>query len=485
MATRYLAIDLGAASGRAVLGTLHDGRVELEEVHRFATPLVDRGGHLFWDLEELWAQVREGVRLGLEAAPDLRGVSVDSWAVDYVPVDRDGRPLRDPYSYRDPRTAGMMARAFAAVPPKELYRRTGIQMQPFNTIFQLLADVEGEPEVVRATAHRLLIADYLLFRLSGRAVAERTMASTTQLMDALTGWWDTSLLERLRLPLDGWAPIVQPGTRLGMLAGEGMTAREVAVIASCSHDTAAAVAGTPADVDGPPWAYLSTGTWSLLGTERREPILTEAARAANFTNEAGLDGTIRFLKNLMGMWILQECERDSAEGGAWDPATIIAEARAADSPERLIDVHDPRFAARGDMTAKVLARCAEDGVRPPKSRGELVRLLLESLAAAYGEGLRQIEALTGERIRAVHMVGGASRNDLLCELTANACGCVVLAGPVEATALGNVLVQARALGDLPPGSSVRDVARASAAPREHHPRRMSTTSLSSNQQPGQ
>jgi rhamnulokinase len=468
VATRYLAIDLGAASGRAMLGTLEDGRVALEEVHRFATPLVERDGHLFWDLESLWAHVREGLRLGLTAAPDLRSVSVDSWAVDYVPVGADGRALRDPYAYRDPRTRGAMKRAFAIVPPEEIYRRTGIQMQEFNTLYQLLADVAGEPQVVAATAHRLSIADYILFRMSGRAFAERTMASTTQLMDVSTGWWDTSLMERLGLPLDGWPPVVKPGTTLGPLVVEGLPANAALVLTSCSHDTAAAVAGTPGDAQGAPWAYLSTGTWSLLGVERREPILTEAARTANFTNEAGIDGSVRFLKNLMGMWILQECERD--EGGRWDPAELMVEARSAPAPAALIDVDDPRFAARGEMNAKLRAQCAERGIEVPRSRGELVRLVLESLAASYARALRELERLTRESIGVLHVVGGASRNALLCELVADACGCEVLAGPSEATALGNVLVQARALGDLPAGASLRDVARASAELRAYHPR---------------
>jgi rhamnulokinase len=472
VATRYLAFDLGASSGRAMLGTLDEGRVALDEVHRFPTPLVERDGHLHWDLGALWAELLEGLRLALRVAPDLRGVSVDSWAVDYVPVGHDGRALRDPFAYRDPRTRGAMERAFARVPAEEIYRRTGIQMREFNTLYQLLVDAEEEPETARATAHRLLVADYLLFHLSGHAVAERTMASTTQLVDVRTGEWDAGLIARLGLPAGGWPPIVAPGTPLGPLSVARVGESRATVVATCSHDTAAAVAATPASVDGRGWAYLSTGTWALLGVERREPIVTDAARAANFTNEAGLDGTVRFLGNLMGMWILQECERESRErGSAWDAAAVVEEARAAPAPARLLDVDDAAFATRGEMEEKIAAWCAGRGIAAPGSRGELVRLVLASLADAYGRAVRRMEEITGEPIDVLHLVGGASRNDLLCRLVADACGREVLAGPAEATALGNVLVQARALGDLPPGSSLRDVARASAALRSYRPDR--------------
>jgi rhamnulokinase len=466
----YLAFDLGAGSGRAMLGVVEGGSIALEEVHRFRTPLVERAGHLFWDLDALWEQLSEGLERALKKAPDLRALSVDSWAVDYVPLDRDGSPLRDPYAYRDPRTRGMPERAFSRVPAEEIYRRTGIQMQEFNTAYQVLADVEMEPDVTAATATRLLMADYFLFRWSGRRVAERSMASTTQLMDVRTGDWDLELMERLGVPTVGWPQIVPSGTLLGPLSLHG-TASPPMVVAGCSHDTAAAVAAVPADERGGGWAYLSTGTWALLGVERDEPVASEQARAANFTNEAGLDGTVRFLKNLMGMWMLEECRREAAERGEhWEYPTLFAEAEAAPAPAGTLDLSDRRFAERGEMRSKVAARCVAQGMTPPSTPGELVRLLMESLAAEYARALEELEGLTGEPVEVLHVVGGASRNGLLCQRIADASGRRVVAGPTEATALGNVLIQARALGDLPPGTSIRRVVRSSCVPREYHPR---------------
>ena len=470
MQASYLAVDLGASSGRAVLGILDGERVTVEEIHRFPTPLVARDGHLFWDIDTLWSEVRHGVSLALEREPALRSVSVDSWAVDYVPLAAEGRLLRQPYSYRDPRTRGMMARAFEFVPGYELYRRTGIQMLELNTLYQLLADMDEEPATLHATTNRLLIADYLLYRLSGRPVVERTNASTTQLMDVATGDWAYDLMNRFGLPVTGWPEIVPPGTILGPLREPaGGDAGGPVVVASCSHDTAAAVAAVPAQ-DGSRWAYLSSGTWSLLGVERDAPLITDDALAANFTNEAGLDGTVRFLKNLTGLWVLQECERGWREAGETiDYDALFVEAAAAPPPQALVDLNDARFNDRCDMEARLLEYLRERGQSLPRSRGELVRLILESLAVSYAVALLELERVTGERIETLHVVGGGSKNALLCQLTANACFRRVVAGPAEATALGNLLVQARTLGDLPPGRSIRDVVRASVELREYIP----------------
>jgi rhamnulokinase len=467
----YLAFDLGASSGRAMLGTLEDGRIELEEVHRFPTPLVEREGVLYWDIEALWGELRHSLEQALRRAPGLRSVSVDSWAVDYVPVDEKGKLLRLPYCYRDPRTRGRMEQAFERVPAEELYGRTGIQFLEFNTVYQLLADRDEEPELLGRTANRLLIADYLLFRLSGRPAVERTNASTTQLLDVETGEWAMDLVRRLGLPETGWPEVVAPGTVLGpLIVGADEATRSPRVIASCSHDTACAVAAVPADPHGPAWAYLSSGTWSLLGVELAEPVLTDAAREANFTNEAGLDGSVRFLKNLTGLWVLQECEREWREAGErFDTETLIAEAEAANPPAGLVDLDDPRLGERGGMQGRLLACCRDSGVPEPRTRGETVRLVLESLAAGYARSLGQMERIIGRAVERLHVVGGGSRNALLCRLTAERCGCTVIAGPAEATALGNLLVQARALGDLPPSSSIRDVVRASCELREFHP----------------
>ena len=473
----YLAIDLGASSGRAVVGTLDGARMRMTEVHRFRTPLVEDDGHLYWDAEALWAEARTGLARALEAAPTLRSVSVDSWAVDYVPLGADGVALRRPYAYRDTRTTGRMARVLDRVRPDALYAMTGVQFLPFNTLPQVVADLEDEPATVARTATRLLIADWLLYRLSGAMVAERTMASTTQLYDVRAGTWAGPLLHAVGDAPSRWPQLVDPGTPLGRVRPDALPpARRDAggaapqVIATCSHDTAAAVAAVPADGDEA-WAYISSGTWSLVGAELTAPVLTPAARAAGFTNEVGLDDTIRFLKNRTGTWVLEECAREWADAGTpvgWDE--LQAEALAAGSMGFVVDCNAPPFAERGDMLAKVADACRAVGAPAPAGRGALVRLVLESLADSYRRTLDELESLTGQDVRVLHVVGGGSRNALLNQLTADVCGRRVLAGPDEATALGNLLVQARTLGDLPPGVGVREAARHSSTLTEYAPR---------------
>ncbi len=468
MASTHLAFDLGAGSGRAMLGTLAGGRLRVDEVHRFATPVRERGERLTWDLEALWDELRTGYERARRAAPALASLSVDSWGVDYVPLDRDGVPVRAPYCYRDPRTAGMMTQALAEVPRSELYAATGVQFMEVNTLYQALADRILEPDMTARTATRLMIADYFHYRFGGQAVAELTLASTSQLVDVRSGDWAFDLIRRLELAPRTWPPIVPPSTPIGR------TAEGVAVVAGCSHDTASAVAAVPADAGGgPPWAYVSSGTWSLLGVERTAPLLSDAAFQANFTNEAGIDGTVRFLKNLTGLWVLQECERawrDAGSPAGYDELTRQAE--AARSAQPVVDFDDPAFAQRSDdMPDRIRRHCRNRGLPAPRTRGETVRLILESLAQAYRRKLRTLEALVGERLPVLHIVGGGARNALLCRLTAEACGCTVVAGPAEATAIGNLLVQARATGALPAGRSIRDVVRASVTPAIYQPER--------------
>lgn len=469
----YLAIDLGASSGRAVLGTLDGAAMHMDEVHRFATPLVEEDGHLFWDIEALWAEVRVGVAAALRAAPMLRAISVDSWAVDYVPLAAGGEPLRRPYAYRDPRTHGRLAEAVARIGADTLYGRTGIQFLEINTLPQIVADLHDEPELVARTATRLLIADYILYRLSGAVAAERGMASTTQLLDPRTGEWAHDVIRAIGDEPSRWPRIVSPGTVLGPARPGVLPAGTRAaplVVAGCSHDTAAAVAAVPASGDRG-WAYISSGTWSLVGAERRAPMLTRAAREAGFTNELGLDGTVRFLKNRTGMWVLEECLREwSARGERPSIDALLRDAAAASPSGGLLDLDAPALAERGDMPAKLAAACRAAGIAVAADRGRLVRLVLDSLAGTYRRTLAELEALTGERVEVVHVVGGGSRNALLDQLTADACGRPVVAGPAEATSLGSLLVQARALGDLPHGVSVRAAACLSAPLAHYAPR---------------
>jgi rhamnulokinase len=415
----------------------------------------------------------------MEASPGLRSLSVDSWGVDYVPLDKAGSPLRRPYRYRDPRTNGVMERAFEILPAEAIYAHTGIQFLQFNTLFQLLADAaersgersradgavragEARGGAVSGPIHRYLtMADFFNYRFSGKAVVEVSMASTTQLMDVETRAWSQPVFDAFALDPARWPPIVPSGTALGP-AREAPT---VTVLATCSHDTGSAVAAVPAPGERS-WAFVSSGTWSLLGVERREPILTPEARKAGFTHEAGVDGTIRFLRNLTGLWALQECVREWGEV-AWD--TLEREARAASPGVTPIDLEDPRFLAPGGMPDRLRAFCSENGLPVPETRGALVRAILESIAHSYRSALSGLEAVTGQSVDVLHIVGGGSRNRLLCQLTADACRRTVVAGPAEATALGNLLLQARTLGDIPRESSLRAVAARSSSLESYQP----------------
>lgn len=467
----YLAIDLGASSGRAVVGMLEGARMQMHEVHRFRTPLLEEAGHLFWDIDALWTEVKRSLVRALHFAPRLRSVSIDSWAVDYVSLGRDGVALRRPYAYRDPRTKGRLDEIVDRVGADTLYSATGIQFLPFNTLPQIVADIADDPELVARTTTRLLIADYFLYRLSGEAVAERTMASTTQLYDVQGGAWAEALMRIAGDDVRRWPRLVAPGTILGATDTTLLPSQAAVptVIATCSHDTAAAVAAIPATSDAP-WAYISSGTWSLVGTELRSPILSAEARVAGFTNEVGLDESIRFLKNRTGTWILEECLREWSVGGeevTWE--SLMRQAASAPSVGFVIDCNAPAFSERGAMASKIRDACGALGAPAPASRGSLVRLVLESLADSYQQTLTELESLTGLEFGVVHVVGGGSRNALLNQLTANACGRSVVAGPAEGTALGNLLVQARALGHLPEGVSVRDAARLSTDTVEYRP----------------
>lgn len=466
LASTYLAFDLGASSGRALLGRLEAGRISIEELHRFETPMIERDGHLYWDIDRLQEELDAGLALALEHDGRLRSLSVDSWGVDYVPLDRDGAPVRLPYAYRDPRTVGRIPEAARIMPLDRIYRYTGIQFMEINTLYQVLADRQEEPDLFERTRNRLTIADYFNYRLAGRAVVEASLASTTQMLDAETRSWSVPVLQAFGVSLDTMPEVVPSGTRLGTARG----ADPVMVVAGCSHDTACAVAAVPAAASGPPWAYISSGTWSLVGVERTEPLLTDAAREAGMTNEAGLDRTVRFLKNMTGLWILQECERAWREEGVlpgYDE--LMREAAEAPPPAEYLDVSDPRFSLRADMQEKIGAYCRENGLRAPATRGELVRLIIESLAEGHRRILREIEGVIEERIEIIHLVGGGSRNEMLCQSTADRCGRRVVAGPAEATALGNLLVQARAMGDLPADQPIREVVRSSFSLRSYEP----------------
>lgn len=452
VAPTYLAFDLGASSSRAILGTLDGDRMDMEEIYRFTTPILEENGHLYWDIEGMWREIQAGFNEAITLTPTLCSVSVDSWAVDYVPIDAHGIPLRNPYCYRDRRTEGMFDVAFRTMPASRIYEHTGIQFLSFNTLYQLIA---GEDEAVREGLDvYLTIADYFNYRFCGKPVIELSMASTTQMVDVYAKEWSGSVMDAFGINKANWPPIAQPGTWLGPVTERP----SVMSIATCSHDTGSAIAAVPATDEEESWAYISCGTWSLMGVERKDALITKASREGGFTHEAGLDGTIRFLKNLSGLWVLQECVREWSEAERIDWGELEAEARQVASQGELIELDNPRFLPRGQMEERVRAYYQENGWRFPESRAQLVRTILESIAASYRRCLDELQQITGESIDRLYMVGGGTQNQLLCELTAQATGLPVTAGPVEATALGNLLIQARTLGHLPAGVTIREMA---------------------------
>jgi len=432
-----LAFDLGASSGRAIVG-IPDGEAwRLHEVHRFPTHLIEDGERLFWDLDRIEAELEFGLEEALRHFPDIKSLSVTAWGVDYLPLDADMKPMRNAYCYRDTRKDGMMARVHAIVPKEEIYSITGIQFMEINTIYQLYADRILEPEVMDAAHMYLTVSDYLNFRMGGKPVIEVSQASTTQLLDATTRTWAKPLFDKLGLPFEKWPEVVSSGT----VIGHHPKYTNIQVIAGLSHDTGAAVAGVPAKPDTN-WCYISSGTWSLLGAELNEPDLSDAACEASFTNEAGFGGTIRFLKNITGLWVLQECEREWRERDEWPGYdALIDSAKMVESPFSVINLNEPQFGTRGNMVEKIQEYCQQTGQRVPKTQAEIASFVVRSLARHYRETLEVLERLRNKRYDVIHIVGGGSKNSWLCELTKSETGRKVVAGPVEATALGNLMIQ--------------------------------------------
>ncbi|MDT0398768.1 MULTISPECIES: rhamnulokinase family protein [Streptomyces] len=442
--TSYAAVDLGASSGRVMVGRVGPDSLELAEAHRFPNRPVRVPEGLRWDVLGLYAGVLDGLR----AAGAVDSVGIDSWAVDYGLLDADGALLGNPVHYRDRRTDGIAEKVWATLPAGELYAATGLQYAPFNTLYQLTA-ARGSAQLA-AAERLLLIPDLLTYWLTGRQGTELTNASTTQLIDPGTRDWAYGVAERLGIDLSLFAPLRRPGDAAGMLRPEvleetGLTG-PVPVTAVGSHDTASAVAAVPAGRER--FAYICTGTWSLAGLELDAPVLTEESRAANFTNELGLDGTVRYLRNIMGLWLLQECVR---AWGAPDLGALLLEAGKVPALRSVVDAGDAAFLAPGRMPERIAEACRDSGQPVPATRAEITRCILDSLALAHRKAVEDAQRLAGRSVDVVHIVGGGTRNALLCQLTADACGLPVVSGPTEAAALGNVLVQARAhglVGDL-------------------------------------
>lgn len=453
----FAAVDLGASAGRVMLAGAGPGELKLTEVRRFPNRPAAAAGTLHWDIRGLYRSIIGGLReagakagAGGAQAGGLTSIGVDAWGVDYGLLDETGALVGDPVHYRDHRTDGVMERVLAEIPPAELYAATGIQLMPINTIFQLAA-AAGTADL-RAARTLLLIPDLVGFWLTGVARTEITNASTTQLLDIRTGDWAWPLVRRLGLRAGLFPPLQQPGDLLGLLQPSAAEAAGLPaatrVVAVGSHDTASAVVAVPAATAN--FAYISSGTWSLAGLELAEPVLTGDSQRANFTNERGVDGTVRYLRNVMGLWLLQETMRGwEAAGRGASLDSLLREAARERPFGAVVDSNDPAFLPPGDMPARIADACRRTGQAPPSSRAGVVRCILDSLALAYRDTLQDAVRLSGRVAEVVHIVGGGARNELLCQLTADACGLPVIAGPAEATALGNVLVQARAAGAVP------------------------------------
>lgn len=468
---RVAAVDLGATSGRVMAGSVSTTQLGLEEMHRFSNGAVPAGGSLLWDVLGIHREVLAGLRTVATTGP-LDGIGIDSWAVDYGLLDRDGALLGNPYSHRDARTVGVADQVLNKVGAAELYAATGLQQLPFNTVYQLVAAL-GTAEL-EAAETLLLLPDLLTYWLTGEIGAERTNASTTGLYDVTRREWAIDLAKRLGIPWAVLPPLRDPGTVVGPVradVAERIGVAGVPVLAVGSHDTASAVVAVPAADER--FAYISSGTWSLVGLELEQPVLTEAARTADFTNEGGVDGTIRFLKNVMGLWVLSESVRAWADRGivGADLASVLAGAAAAPSLRTVVDINDPRLLPPGDMPGRIQQLAEEAGEPVPRTPVAVTRCILDSLALAYRRHVRTAVELAGRSVDVVHVVGGGSQNELLCQLTADACELPVLAGPSEAAALGNVLLQGRALGvDLPDLAAMRHLVRRTHDVRRHEPR---------------
>lgn len=464
MSLNCLAIDLGAESGRTILGTFKEDRLGLRETHRFANKPLHLPDGLHWDVQRLWREIKTGISLsGKEMT--LSSLGLDTWGVDFALLDRNGNLLGNPYHYRDVRTDGMLEKAFGILPREQIFARTGIQFMQINTLYQLLSMVIAQDTQLEKATTFLTIPDLFNYWLGGKANCEFTNATTTQCLSPLTRTWAVPLLQSLGIPESIFPPVCEPGTRLGdllpVIASE-TGAGPIPVIAPACHDTGSAVVAVPAENGN--FAWLSSGTWSILGAEVQEPVLTAKALEYNFTNEGGVFGTWRLSKNIMGLWIAQECKREW--GLTYDELTWLA--GEAKPFLAVIDPDNSVFLHSGDMPGKVRKFCADTRQPIPQTQGEVIRVVLESLALKYRLVLERLEELTGKRLEPLHIFGGGTKNRLLNQFSANATGRTVIAGPVEATAIGNILMQAITLGEIDSLENARMLVRRSFEIEEYY-----------------
>ncbi len=468
----YLALDFGAESGRAITGTLAGGRVTLAENYRFANPNGRINGHYHWNLMAQWEHVKAGLRKAVEARPGLASIGVDTWGVDFGLLDRNDELLGNPFMYRDGRTDGMMEKVFDLVSREQVFEATGVQFMQLNSLFQLMAMRQARSPKLDAADTLLFMPDLFNFLFTGEKVNEFSIATTSQMYDPRARGWARGLLEALDLPAHILRKIVPSGTVVGPLlkdVAEECGVGRLPVIAPGCHDTASAVAAVPAE--GEDWAYISSGTWSLMGVELPEPVINAKALKYNCTNEGGVGGRIRFLKNIAGLWLVQECRRQwQREGREYSYAELTKLAGEARPLGALIDPDHRPFMSPGDMPGRIREFCRSTHQGEPASVGEVVRTCLESLALTYRQTLLAMEDILGRKLKVLHIVGGGTQNELLNQMAADACGIRVVAGPIEATAVGNVLTQAMALGDVKSVEELRAIVRASFELKSYQPR---------------
>lgn len=470
MSKVYLAADFGGGSGRVIAGWLEDGKLTMEEIHRFGNRQVRLGDHVYWDFPALFEDMKAGLKKAASKGYEVESIGVDTWGVDFGLIDRDGQLLGNPVCYRDARTAGMTEKLFETLNPTEHYATTGIQVMEINTLAQLLS-IKGTAQL-EAAEHLLFMPDLFSYFLTGKATNEYCIASTSELLDAKRREWSWETIEALGLPKRIFGDIVMPGTVRGELRkdiAEETGLKDVKVIAVGSHDTASAVAAVPAIEGDGPVAFLSSGTWSLLGIELPEPFLTEEARQAEFTNEGGVGGRIRFLQNITGLWILQRLMAEWKERGEEQTFGELLPAAAQASISSIIPVADAAFTNPPSMEKAISDYCKQSNQPVPQTKGEFVRCLFQSLAKKYKDAIEGVNGLLPESLKRLHIIGGGSQNGLLNQFTADALGIPVWAGPVEATAMGNILVQAMAAGEVADLAELREVVRRSVTPKVFEP----------------
>lgn len=468
MKQNFFAVDLGATSGRTVLGTFTGNGLELKEINRFSNHLIEVGGHFYWDIYALYRHIIDGLKLVAQSGESVASIGIDTWGVDFVCVGKDGKLLRQPYAYRDPQTIGAPEAFFTRVSRSAVYEKTGIQVMNFNSIFQLDALRRNHDSALEAADKILFMPDALSYMLTGEMVTEYTIASTAQLVNAYTRRLEPELLEAVGLKEENFGRFVFPGEKVGVLTKEvqkitGLGA--IPVIAVAGHDTGSAVAAVPA-LDGD-FAYLSSGTWSLMGVETDAPVINTETEALNFTNEGGVAGTIRLLKNICGMWLLERCRLNWGETSY---SELISEAEASEPFRSLINPDDDCFANPADMEQAIIEYCRSTGQPVPGQRGQIVRCIFESLALRYRQVLENLCTLSPHPVKTLHVIGGGSRNDLLNQFTANAIKMPVVAGPSEATAIGNVMVQAMAAGEATDIAGMRQLIHRSIPLKTYQPK---------------